>query len=104
MQLHFNSKWTCAMDLWSEPVNVLTLASWCFNFIIDANESMDEFTESDATHSEDMAKAMPSLMNDSLVMDTLALLSTTLNSYRLCCPKYPLSDDLGYWVKPSSTT
>lgn len=92
------------MNFFDDPCNVVTFTSMLLALVLDANDSLALPEAADLDNEEDVAAAMHVECVDTPVLDTFSFISSTLYNYRLCCVPYPLTNELGFWVKPRSTT
>jgi len=92
------------MDFFSDPCNVITFTSLILALIVDANEPVPLTTAQLNPENAEDTNVLSLQIPEAPVMDTLAMVSTALHSYRVCTGPYPYSDEISYWVKPRSTT
>lgn len=92
------------MDFFDEPVNVITFCCWLMTLIIDAHQCAHIAEEAERPNVVDDSQPLALQWPEAPVMDSLAIVSNTLYNYRVCLAPYPLTDEIGYWVKPCSTT
>ena len=92
------------MDFFSDPCNLITFASFVLALILEQNQSMPVICGEENDEYADACIAVSPHVPEDPVMDRLHIMSSALHSYRLCCPDYPLTDELSYSVKPRSTT
>jgi len=92
------------MDFFNDPCNLITFASFVLALILEQNQSMPVICGEENEEYVDACIAVSLHVPQDPVMDRLHMMSSALHSYRLCCPDYPLTDELSYWVKPRSTT
>jgi len=81
-------------------MNVFMFTLGFVALVLDANESLAALTKTKSNKEDVRSARVQDLFTSTQILDTLALMSNTLNNYRFSCPVSPLSNDLGYWIKP----
>ena len=92
------------MDVFNSPLELMALASTVLLLLMSANKSFDLPTPEDSEDSDDelLQSIMQTPPESSFDMEAVA--RAALHNFRLCSVFFILDDDLGYWVKPRSTT
>lgn len=92
------------MDPLTTPTNVVAITVWLLTLILNATETHDVpmLDDSDEYCEDPLASIVHGL--EGSVQDTESILRETLHNYRLCTTYSYFDEDVGFWVKPRSTT
>lgn len=92
------------MDPLSEPANVVAFTLWLLFLVLNTPEApaIPELLES-ADDGEDSLRVIAESVHSTFT-EAQNQLSSTLLQFRLCTAYNFLDEDLGFWVKPRSTT
>lgn len=92
------------MEPSTTPMDVVAVTMWLLLFLLNRNEAhkFPQLLESEE-ESEDTLADLVHIMRGS-VHDAESMLQNTLHTYRVYTTFMFFDDDLGYWVKPRSTT
>lgn len=97
----------CQMEPLHHASGSFTFTSWMLLLLLRIHQSLEappivEAVEAAVDGRDPLSEMVHAF--DSPHSDYASLISSALHNFRLCTPFSYLDDDLGYWVKPRSTT
>ena len=92
------------MDALGMPGNAIAFTMWVMLLILNITEApaIPQYVEGDG-HDDNTLVALPGNFEEGF-LDAENEITATLHHFRLCLACNFLDDDLGFWVKPRSTT
>lgn len=92
------------MDPFLEPIYTVAFTSWLLTLILNLNEH--QFSPTPLALEEEEEDPLTAIVfgQDSHVADSQSFLRDTLHTYRFCTLNTYFDEDVGFWVKPRSTT
>ena len=92
------------MDPFSSPINAVTFTVWILPLILNFTESYSVPLQIESE--EECDDTLSAIVSSShrLHVDLASVMRDTLHNYRLCTSFSFFDDDVGFWVKPQSTT
>lgn len=92
------------MDPFTSPMNVVAFTVWLLMLLLNAYEShyVPVFVDIDEECDDPLSAIVHSKHGSN--HDAESIMRDTLHNYRLCTSFSCFDDDIGFWMKPRSTT